>query len=147
MKQATMILTGLLVFGMAFLPAGSAEEVEGTYAISATPGVSVTACPSEVDFCTGGYIFSADLYDSEPLQVDIADASGGAVDATVCQNFDGEFCGSEGDPRVDGCATSFDLGESEEPFVADTNTAVFIRLWDPECPDTVATSGTITLSF
>ncbi len=154
MKYAAMILTGMLVFGMALMPTGTADEIEGTYAISATPGLSVTACPGldePANFCTGGYIFSADLYDSAPTAMTIADASGGSVDFTICQNWAPEdpdsFCGEEGEPRVSDCGSAADLSESEVDFDAEFATAVFIRLWEPECPDTVATSGTITLTI
>lgn len=156
-------MAGLLVLGLALVPTGlSAHEIEREYTTSTTPGISLVWCPFGGDGiedtgivpCIGGVQFSADENDGEdPQEATFADVSGGAVDFTVGQDFDeNNIVCEEGEPCVAKCGTSAVLDGSDPDgsgvaFSSEYGIATFVRLWAPECPDTVATSGTITVSW
>lgn len=127
--------------------------------------------------CLGGGWFNPQDYPQEPfhtrpIQLTVSDFSGSDVDFMACQAWgDGTpLCGEqpnehgEYEPRVKKCGTSADLragpdtnvpagaehedGESVgQSFSSHERTSVYIRAWSPECPDSLATAGTITLKF
>lgn len=137
------------------LPAQAADQT-GTYTIGTTPGLSVTCSPDCLgvpDLNIGGYSFPATA--TAPTGVDIADASGGPVSFTVCQDTNADtVCGNTDttvgplEPRIDGCATSGDLTTATIPFQPDLPTSVFVRLVGVTGPigcTGLGLGGTITL--
>lgn len=155
MRTTTIGLAAALVAGVALLPfAAASHSMSGNYDTATTPGLSLVWCPLGNDGgpCIGGVQFSADQVGGHtPRSTVFSDASGGDVHFTICQDFDGNsICGEAGEPTVAKCGTSGTLSgagsESEVPFSGAFGIATFIRIWDPDCPATVATTGSVTVS-
>jgi hypothetical protein len=131
---------------LALSPGVSASTATGSYTIATTPGLSVVCSPNCLGVPganIGGFQFPAN--GAQPVSVSIADASGGAVSFTVCQDTNGNgLCGEAGEPNVVRCGKSALLGSAFNPAL---EISVFVRITNNDCVGNVATSGTITITY
>lgn len=177
MRTALAMVSALMLIG-AFVPSASASHtLEKEYAISGGVGLTVSCgdCANAIlGFAgapegapvvnLGGATFNHTNVDGEvPSSVAIADATGGPVPFTVCQDLDANgICGdNETEPSLSACATSADLsGEdrwdaSEDVlvFVSTADLGVEVNTSDPtqstvgEPCGGAGTTGTISLTF
>lgn len=135
---AAAFLAGVL----AFTAPASAHAVQQGYALASTPVVSFQTTVNDLHL--GGANFEAN--GEVPVHVDIADATGGPVSYTICQDSNGALCGEAGEPAVVGCGTTANLAASAVPFRPDLPTVVFVRIASQGCGG-VGTSGTITVAY
>lgn len=96
----------------------------------------------------GGVLFRASLANGQtPSKVTIADMSGGSVAYQVAQTLDGDLVyGEDGEPQVNGCGKTVDLGASKVAFDPRYDVAVQIYTAAASCPS-AATSGQVSLSY
>jgi hypothetical protein len=153
MKRITALSVLLAALTLASQSSFASHSVEGSYTLATVVVSCAPDCLGEPGLNLGGYKFA--IEDEVPVTATVADASGGAVAFSVCQDFNANaICGEAADPnlgtaaepQVVVCGTTADLTKSTVPFVATKETSVFVSLIDADCAG-VATSGTVTLTY
>jgi hypothetical protein len=94
----------------------------------------------------GGASFKT--FEGVPATISISDALDKPISVTIAQSTNGNTTyGEVGEPRVDGCGTSFDLSTSLVPFEADSQVIVFVYTYRESTPcEGAATHGTVTMT-
>lgn len=94
----------------------------------------------------GGASFK--IFDGVPASLSVSDATDKPISVTIAQSTNGNTTyGEEGEPRVDGCGTSFDLSTSLVPFEPESQVIVFVYTFRESTPcEGAATHGTVTLT-